>query len=112
MIFLYQLLTTFFYPIFIILIYYRKLIKKEDSVRYKEKIFSSNFNVSRKHNSKLIWFHAASIGELKSIVPIINNLNQNNKSLEFLVTTITLSSSNLAKEIFKNQKISITDFFR
>ena len=65
MIFLYQLLTTFFYPIFIILIYYRKLIKKEDSVRYKEKIFSSNFNVSRKHNSKLIWFHAASIGELK-----------------------------------------------
>ena len=104
MIFLYRLLTTFFYPIFIILIYYRKLIKKEDSVRYKEKIFSSNFNVSRKHNSKLIWFHAASIGELKSIVPIINNLNQNNKSLEFLVTTITLSSSNLAKEIFKNQK--------
>ena len=54
-------------------------------------------------NTKLIWFHAASIGELKSIIPIINELNIN-KNFEFLITTITLSSSNLAKEEFKDSE--------
>ena len=51
-----------------------------------------------KKHLKLIWFHAASIGELKSILPLIDHLNKNNNNFEFLITTITLSSSNLAKE--------------
>ena len=46
----------------------------------------------------MIWFHAASVGELKSILPLIKELNQQNKNLEFLITTTTLSSGNLAKE--------------
>ena len=58
------------YPFLVILIFIRKVIKKEDPLRYKEKIFSSNFNVNKKKDN-LIWFHAASIGELKSILPII-----------------------------------------
>jgi 3-deoxy-D-manno-octulosonic-acid transferase len=33
----------------------------------------------KKKNSKLIWFHAASIGEFKSIIPIIEELNNKNK---------------------------------
>ena len=94
MIFLYKTLTTIFYPLFVSLIYIRKVLKKEDSTRYKEKILSSYFKVNRKNNSKLIWFHAASIGELKSILPIIKNLNNKKKNIEFLITTITLSSSN------------------
>lgn len=98
MILLYKLLTTIFYPIFFIIIYFRRLIKKEDSIRYKEKILVSHFNVIRKNDKKLIWFHAASVGEFKSILPIINELNNNKKNLEFLITTVTLSSSNLAKD--------------
>ncbi len=103
MILTYRVLTTLFYPLFLIIIFFRKILNKEDKYRYKEKIFSSNFNVKRQKKSKLIWFHAASLGELKSIFPIINELN-NNKNLEFLITTITLSSSYLAKEKFKNQE--------
>ena len=38
------------------------------------------------------------MGEFKSILPIINELNNNKKNLEFLITTVTLSSSNLAKD--------------
>ncbi len=100
MISIYRFLTTIIYPFLVIFIILRIFLNKEDSSRYKEKIFFSHFNVSRKTNTKLIWFHAASIGELKSIIPIIKELNKNDKT-EFLVTTITLSSSNLALEEFK-----------
>ena len=32
---------------------------------------------------KLIWFHAASIGEFKSIIPIIEQLNTNKNNYNF-----------------------------
>ena len=105
MILIYRGLTNLFYPILIILIFYRKIFNKEHKTRYKEKIFPSHFNIIRKKNTRLIWFHAASIGEFQSILPIIKELNKN-KNLEFLITTVTLSSSNLAeKEIRKFNNI-------
>ncbi|MDA7828960.1 hypothetical protein N9A35_00280, partial [bacterium] len=105
MISIYKVLSTLIYPFLFIYIYYRKILKKEHPKRFKEKILSSHFNVVRKKDSKLIWFHAASIGEFKSILPIIEELNINNTNLEFLVTTTTLSSSIIAEKelkIFKN----------
>ena len=101
MIFVYRFLTTIFYPILIILIYIRKLQKKEHKFRFKEKIFSSYFNILRKKNFKLVWFHAASIGEMRSILPIIKEINKRKSNYEFLITTVTLSSSNLAETEFK-----------
>jgi 3-deoxy-D-manno-octulosonic-acid transferase len=103
MILAYRVLTTLLYPLFLIIIFLRKILNKEDNYRYKEKIFPSHFNIKRQKNSKLIWFHAASLGELKSIFPIVNELDTK-KNLEFLITTITLSSGNLAKEEFKNRE--------
>ena len=101
MLLLYKILTTILYPFLIFFIFFRKLKKKEHSSRYKEKIFSTNFNVNRKENTKLLWFHAASIGELGSIIPIIEDLNSNNK-MEFLITTNTLSSSHYAYKEFNS----------
>ncbi len=103
MILSYRILTTLLYPFFLIIIFLRKFLNKEDKNRYKEKILSSHFNISRKKNTKLIWFHAASLGELKSIIPIVNKLD-NSKNLEFLITTVTLSSGNLAKEKFEKSE--------
>ena len=101
MILLYRIITNILYPFFIALIYFRTIIKKEDTKRFKEKIFKSSFNIKRTTKSKLIWFHAASVGEAKSVLPIILNLNKN-KNLEFLITTVTLSSSNLILNEIKN----------
>ena len=104
---LYGTLTFIIYPLLIILVFFRKIINKEDKDRYKEKIFPSSFNIKRNNNSKLILFHAASIGELKSILPIINELEKKNENFEFLVTTLTTSSANLANielKKFKNAK--------
>ena len=104
MILLYRISTFLLYPILVIIIYWRTLVNKEDPYRFKEKIFSKNFNVNRDKNSKLIWFHSASIGEFKSILPIIRELNKRYNNLNFLVTTITLSSSKIANEEIKKFK--------
>ena len=97
----YKFLTSLLYPFLLILIFIRKYFNKEHQIRYKEKVFFSHFNVNRKDETKLIWFHAASIGEFKSIVPIIEELIKIDY-IEILITTTTLSSGNLAEKIYKN----------
>ncbi len=104
MIYIYRLITIFLYPFFIILIYLRKLFNKEDHIRYKEKIFVSKFFPDRDEKKKLIWFHAASIGEVQSIFPLIEQLNDEKKNLEFLITTVTLSSGNIVKKKYVGYK--------
>ena len=101
MLHLYKIITTVLYPLLVLLIYLRKIYKKEDSERYKEKIFPSFFRVRREKDTRLLWFHASSIGELNSILPILEKLNKDN-NFQFLITTTTLSSSELAKNYFKN----------
>ena len=64
MILLYQTITLLIYPLLILIIFIRKYLGKEDPKRFKEKIFVNHFNVKKKYH-KLIWFHAASVGELK-----------------------------------------------
>ena len=98
MFFIYRCLTFILTPLFVLLTYCRLILKKEDKLRYKEKIYASSFNTERNNKKKLIWFHAASIGEVLSILPLIEELNSINKNLEFLITTITLSSANLLKK--------------
>ena len=105
MILIYRVIVTLIYPLLYVFIYFRKVVKKEDSIRYKEKLLTSHFNsIKKDSNSKLIWFHAASIGEFRSIIPIIKELNNSKNNLKFLITTITLSSGNLAKTELKNFK--------
>ena len=104
MLFLYKVITNILYPILILYMYFRKLIKKEHSKRFKEKIYPSHFNVNKTENSKLCWFHAVSIGELNSILPIIEEINTKYTNYEFLITTTTLSSANLINKKSKNLK--------
>ena len=93
----YKLLTIIIYPFLFLLVLLRKKINKEHPQRYKEKILSSYYNIKRNNNSRLIWFHAASIGEFKSILPIIEKLNDDHNNYDFLITTITLSSGEIAE---------------
>ena len=98
---LYRALTFITYPLLVVLIFLRVFFKKEDPKRYKEKILPIYYKIINRDKKKLIWFHAASVGEYISIKPIIKNLNKNSKNLDFLITTITLSSANLIKEELK-----------
>ena len=107
---IYRHLINILFPIIIILIYLRVWFKKEDKNRFKEKLFISSFNITRNKDKKLIWFHAASIGEIKSIIPLIKKLNTNNK-FEFLITSVTTSSAKLILEQLSNEKNIIHRFF-
>ena len=68
MYFWYKFLTYLFYPLAPLYLYFRKLKKKEDPIRYKEKL--SKINTPR-DNGFLIWFHIASVGEAMSILSLI-----------------------------------------
>ena len=98
MIYFYRFLTYLFYPLFILIIYFRKFFKKEDTIRFKEKIFRDSIIGRKDSKKKLIWFHAVSIGEVQSIFPIIETLKNKKRNLEFLITTVTLSSGNLVRK--------------
>ena len=68
MVFFYRILINIILILSPFIILIRLLKDKEDLLRFKEKlgIFKKN-----KSKGKLIWFHGASVGELQSIVPIL-----------------------------------------
>jgi 3-deoxy-D-manno-octulosonic-acid transferase len=106
MLFIYRCLINFLFPLIILIIFFRKFFKKEDKKRYKEKLFATSFKVKKNIKNKLIWIHAASIGEIKSISPIIQKLHKKNK-YEFLITSVSLSSSKFIKsELAENKNIT------
>ena len=110
MLLIYRYLIDILFPIIIIIIFLRTWFNKEDKNRFKEKLFISSFNVVKNNKKKLIWFHAASIGELKSIIPLVKKLNEKD-IFEFLVTTVTLSSARLIEKEFLNKKNITHRFF-
>ena len=83
MYFWYKIFTYLLYPFAPIYLYFRKLRKKEDSIRYKEKL--SKINITR-GNGFLIWFHVASVGEAMSILPLIENCIEEKKIDKILLT--------------------------
>ena len=103
MYFWYKLITYLFYPFAPIYLYFRKLRKKEDTIRYKEKL--SKINISR-GDGFLVWFHVASVGEAMSILPLIDSCMQEQKIDKILITSITLSSGKILEKRFnQNPKI-------
>lgn len=90
---IYRLISILVYP-FIKLLLKKRISKgKEDPVRFKEKLGIYKLN---RPKGRLIWFHAASIGEFNAILPIIKNISEAFPKLNILVTTVTLTSAKLA----------------
>ena len=100
MYFIYGILTNIFFLFSPIILFFRILQRKEDINRFQEKYCI----YSKRNLQKTIWFHAVSVGELMSIIPIINKLEKNKKIKKIIVTSSTTSSS----KIFKKQKFKKT----
>ena len=88
----------FFSPLILII---RLIKKKEDARRFKEKI---GFFSKKKKTGNLIWFHGASVGEIQSVIPLIEIFEKNKKISQILVTSNTVSSS----KIFEKYKFKKT----
>jgi 3-deoxy-D-manno-octulosonic-acid transferase len=81
---------------------YRRLTGKEDPKRFLERLAITK--QTRHKHKKIIWFHAASIGESLSILPIVDHLCQN-KTIQILFTSGTTSSASILKEKLQSNVI-------
>ena len=92
----YQLITSFIILFSPIIILIRIFKKKEDKTRFKEKFC---FFSKKRNQGKLIWFHGSSVGEIMSVLPIINEYEKNNSIKTILITSSTLSSSKILDKL-------------
>ena len=102
MLFIYRVLINLILILSPLIILFRLLKKKEDFIRVKEKL---GFYSKNRFKGKLIWFHGASVGEIQSIVPLLEKLEKSKKISQILITSNTLSSSKIISKI-KLKKIS------
>jgi len=107
MYFWYRVLAYLFFPLSPIYLYFRKFRKKEDLIRYKEKL--SQINRSR-GDGFLIWIHVASVGEAMSVLSLIDNCIKEKKINKILLTSITLSSGKILEKKFRNNEKVIHQF--
>ena len=57
----------------------------------------------RESSSRLFWFHAASVGELKIISSIMPEIRKLNGNIDFAISTTTASGKKRAVELFGNE---------
>ena len=100
MYFVYNLLTNLIFLFSPVILFFRILKGKEDAKRFKEKFCLYNNNSSL----NTIWLHAASVGELMSIIPVIKKLEKIKSIKKIIVTTSTTSSA----RVFANFKFKKT----
>ena len=91
MYFFYAILTNLALLISPFIFIYRILKGKEDPKRFQEKICI----YSKKKTKNKVWIHAASIGELMSVIPVIKELEKNKKIKSIIITTTTISSAKI-----------------
>ena len=106
MIYIYRFLLNIIFIISPLIVLLRLIRKKEDPKRFLEKFC---FFSEKRTDGKVLWFHGASVGELQSIVPLLERLEKNKIIKQILVTSNTLSSSKIVKN-FKLKKV-IHQFF-
>ena len=97
----YKLITQIVRPFVPFYINRRLSQNKEDKMRVSERYGISSV---KRSDGKVIWFHAASIGESLSILPVLKKLNSDKSINQILLTTGTLSAANVLKK-FLSKKI-------
>ncbi len=92
MFFIYEVLGLIFILFSPLIFLIRIILGKENPQRFLEKfcIYSKNPNFK-----KTIWLHGASVGEILSVIPLIQELEKNKKINKILLSSSTTSSAHI-----------------
>ena len=92
---IYLFLTRYLEGFFYLILKYRLLKGKEDLARFHER---KGIVKLKRPKGQLVWFNAASVGEVLSIFPLMKSLRKTNTNLNFLITSTTLTSAKLISD--------------
>lgn len=95
MIFIYRTLLFLLDPFIRIYLLKRKIAGKEDKERFRERL---GFSSAARPEGKVLWFHAASIGESMSVLTLIGKISKEFKDANILVTTGTKTSAAIMRQ--------------
>lgn len=107
---LYRLVVLTLTPLWLLLLLARLFQGKEDPRRVVERL---GWPTRSRPPGPLVWFHAASVGELNSLMPVLRELRHQTRDGGFpagaapvvLVTTVTRTSASLAKRLLPSEVI-------
>lgn len=95
---LYLVLSFLLYPVYRFIILPRRLkAHKEDQARYLERL---GYSSKTRPIGKLVWFHAASVGESLSILKLIKKFLEEVPDWTILLTTGTLTAAEVVQKHF------------
>jgi 3-deoxy-D-manno-octulosonic-acid transferase len=89
---LYKYMALILHPFLVLYLFYRLYKGKEDPNRIGERL--GKIKIERPKN-KIIWLHAASVGEVLSVIPLLKMIEEHYLQYRILLTTGTVSSSKI-----------------
>lgn len=95
MVSIYRIVTLLLHPLLPIYLRQRARRGKEDVTRMGERFGRAT---QPRPSGKLLWFHAASVGEMLSLIPLMKLIQQTYPEMHFVLTTVTVTSARIAAE--------------
>ena len=96
---LYLVLSFLMDPVYLVYQSISVLRGKENPKRFWERWVNKKIN---RPSGKLIWLHAASVGETLSLLPLIEKIKSDNPKVNILITSTTKTSAEIFKKILNH----------